>query len=254
MKAIVLLCSGILLAAHAAYADTVVYFYPPTPGTMVGSYGVSTTTIQGIEVKSYVYNSGWTNGGNLFGRNEGTDHGIGICSSTETSSCGTGQGGGDYNEIDNSGTKEIIRLKLPAGYTWVSVQLSSLDMNGSSDPTKWEMGTIWADNNGVPGAPGAIGDAGWSCNFITGPSVPGGNCTYVNGGGSSAVQPIFMVNLPAAPYLFFEARDWTGHSNTDNDFLVMAATIRPIPEPASILLLTTGMTAAVGSMRRKIRQ
>lgn len=229
----------LFIGVGSAHADTIP-FYPP-----VGNSGSSTATFGSIAVQGYYYTGGaWTmTGANIFGRNQTNDHGIGICNPAEVASCGTGSGGGDWNELSNAHNAELIRLTLSTGTSWVSVQLSSLDGNGySSDPANagyWERGQLWASATGVPGS--------WTliCTFGA-----YGTGTCVNVGGTS-VEPIFMI--PAAyagtPYLFFHPYDWRpGGTSTNNDFLVMAATV---PEPSTILLMGSGLLVLSLLRRRR---
>jgi hypothetical protein len=229
----------LFIGVGSAHADTIA-FYPP-----VGNSGSSSATFGSIAVQGYYYNgSAWTTtGANIFGRNETNDHGIGICNPAEVTSCGTGSGGGDWNELSNAHNAELIRLTRPTGSSWVSVQLSSLDGNGySSDPANagyWERGQLLASATGVPGG-------SWTliCNFGA-----YGTGTCVNVGGTS-VEPIFMIPTAYAgtPYLFFLPYDWRPGTSTNNDFLVMAATV---PEPTTLGMLATGLFGLILVRRRK---
>ncbi|MBZ5647040.1 MAG: PEP-CTERM sorting domain-containing protein [Acidobacteriia bacterium] len=242
-----LFCLVLLLAVGTAQATTISFT------TVVGNYGASTATIGGIGVAGFYFD---TSGGgswkaaNLFGRNESTDRGVGVCDPVEASQhlCGTGSGNGDWNELSNELAKELIRLTLPAGYHWVSVQLSSLDGNGSTHSADWERGQLLSSSSGSPSGPTSV-----ICNFAANNAF---SCSGVSVGGTS-VEPILGVPVGSAnsPYLFFKPWDWTtGHHNTNNDFLVLAATIEKnnqVPEPATMLLLVSGIPALIA--RRKLR-
>ncbi|MCI0442817.1 hypothetical protein L0152_06320 [bacterium] len=145
----------------------------------------------------------------LFRRNETNDHGFGVCSENEQP-CPGPPGGGDINELDNDGDSELIVLQLPAGYEWVSVQVSSMDDAGGTP----ERGILYADDDGVLNAPGGnVGDT---------------ILETFEGGGGNPVEPTF--NIPAAnansPYLVFEPFDFTDEGSTNNDYLVYKATIQ----------------------------
>jgi hypothetical protein len=192
----------------------------------------------GLTVNGYYFDDfteDWTGtGANLYIRNEPNDHGLGVCSAPE-SPCPGPSGGGDINELDNEGAQELIRLSLPDGHTWVSVQLSSLDENDGSP--NFEFGQLWAD---LDGDPASFDTVLWQFQ-----------------GDDIDVEPLFLIPALAAssPYLFFQPLDWrpTG-LNTNNDFLVYQATIqRPdedVPEPASTSLIALGLLL-IGGLRRK---
>jgi len=232
-----LFCLLLVMAVGTAQATSFV------PG-VGGSLGTSSTVIGGITVTAFYYDtttSSWKSA-NLFGRNDGIDdRGLGICDPKETGAqCGTGGGGGDYNELSNEAADELIRLTLPAGYHWVSVQLSSLDDNGSTNTALWERGQLLTSSSGTPGSGTAI------CNVIFGGSF---SCY----GGGDGINPILNITGASAnsPYLFLKAYDWSGGGNKNNDYLIQAATIGKTPEPATMLLMGSGIAALLG--RRKLR-
>ena len=77
-------------------------------------------------------------GSKLWLRNEPNDHGLGVCS--EGDACGTG--GGDVNELDNSGTLEFIVLERPDGTHWTQLWVSSLDSGGTGGSKEGRL--VWA--------------------------------------------------------------------------------------------------------------
>ena len=231
--------SLLLLMAMVAQATTVVNvsFAPP-----FGNLGSATHTYGGLITAHGYYFDGtsWVDA-NLWGRGGTNDWGVGVCNPVEFSTCVSG--GGDVNELDNAGNNELIRLTLPNGWDWVSVQLSSLDNNGKTDPALWERGQLEFNSSGDPNDPTST-----ICTFAAGGSF---SCTVVGGTG---IEPVLGIS-PADRqdrYLFFRPFDWTGGDKTNNDFLVKGATIIT-PEPASMMLLGTGLLAIIGGVRRKLR-
>jgi hypothetical protein len=188
-------------------AQVVIDFSAGTLGDL--GTNVFTDAGTGLTATGYYLNLGAWSPANLYRRNVPNDHGFGVCNPLQTP-CPGPSGGGDINELDNrAGVTELIVLQLPAGYKWVSIQISSMDTNGEiGDP---EMGKLYADNNGVFGAPGSVGD------------TPLKDFT----GGVDAVEATF--NIPvlstSAPYLVFEPYDHVNGTNLNNDYLVYKATI-----------------------------
>lgn len=194
-----------------------------------GNVGSTTLTDPGTGVTAYGLFS--TDGGtvwspaNLYIRDVENDHGLGVCNDVEAggifpaADCPGPGGGGDINELDNGGQDELIVLELPAGYTWVYVQLSSVDTNqGGPVP---EQGQMWADNDGIPnGGPGAVGDV----------VIPTADNPFTGG-----VQPVeVVISIPPAfassNYLIFEPYDHAnGGIGTNNDFLVWKAAVESVP-------------------------
>lgn len=196
----------------------------------------------------------------LFGRNDGgaTEQGLGLCSPGELSSYSSScysttsgkTGGGDVNELSDEKQGELIRLTLPANYTWNSVQVSSLDNNGGSP---FEHGILWAGNAATPtGLAGSLTNETKICTFIAGSPVTAANgCTILSGANGNS--PTFSVagGSAGATYLFFEAYDWTNTSNKNNDYLVKAASVTRTPEPGTLSLLGIGIAGIFGRLRRK---
>lgn len=230
------------------HADTV-SFVPASSGSL----GVSSKTYGSITATAYYWNgSSWVTGVSglsLYGRAETNDNGIGVCdplefgNGTTTNTCGTSGGKGDWNELSNEMAPELIRLSKTAGTAWVSVQLSSLDGNGSTNPANYEHGTLWASN-------GSFGSAVAVCNFI----ALGGSSTCF--GSTTNLEPTINIGAQYAnySYLYIQANDWStacvqNHvCNTNNDFLVRAATV---PEPGSMALLAGGFLGLLALIRRR---
>jgi hypothetical protein len=220
------------LSQQPVLAQTADFGAVPMPPNLLadqpGNVGAPTFTdsATGVEVKGLYSTDGgstWSPA-NLYRRTQVNDRGLGVCNDVEaggvfpSADCPGPLEGGDVNELDNAGEDELIVLKLPAGYRWVSVQLSSLDTN--DDGPIPEQGQLWADADGIPnGVPGAVGDA----------VIPTADNPF-----SGGVQPVeAVINIPPAfessSYLIFEPYD---HANagasTNNDFLVWKASVESV--------------------------
>jgi hypothetical protein len=172
----------------------------------------------------------------LYLRNDPEDHGLGVCSEV-LSDCQTK--GGDVNELSNQSKKELIRLELPATKVWSSLWVSSLDSGGSNSH---EQGVLsWSNTADPTSARLGSFDFGY-----------GDFGALVEG--SLAFPAVFPTS---AKYLFF-TNNWTNGSN--NDYLVWKGTIdndrtiTAVPEPASLLLIGTGLAGAAARKRRKSKR
>jgi hypothetical protein len=219
----------VMLFSVGSWADTIDF----TP-TSSGSLGTSTMTYGHITATAYVLNGDVWELSTLWGRNDGSpEQGLGVCS--EGASCSRS---GDYNELSNEQNLELIVLTVDPGYSWVSVGLGSLDENSQGLP---EQGSIWWGNTSDPNTV----EATLFCVFAGGGSAEG--CTNSGGAAPNIVfaSPVDSSSLFIVPY------DWNGNNSNNNDFLVRSAEIQPVPEPASLLLLGSGLVGLAGRMRRK---
>ena len=232
--------SAVLLLAVGARAGTIDF----GTGLPVGKLGPS-ETIGGIVIDGFWFDGGvWSSpaGLDLFRRDETNDHGLGVCNPDET--CDSTTGEGNINELDNAGNPELIRLTLPAGYRWVSVQVSSLDDNSAdtdSNDDLVERGQVFASDAADPGT-----------------GIGGTPFEQFKGGAALPIEPVIPVPIADqfAHYIYFEPIDWENAGlNDNNDFLVWQATIerRKTPEPGTLGLLAAGLLGLALASRRRAK-
>ena len=223
------------LAPRTSHALVVNFATPGAPGNLSST----SFTDSGVTARGWWSTSGNASSwlpANLYRRNQTNDHGFGVCNPSEAAAgpggvdCPGPSGGGNINELDNLSEDELISLSLPAGFSWVSVSVSSVDSS--------ETGTLWADSDLVFGAVGLIGDLGVVANFAAGGPIE------------------FDISIPAAfsltSHLVFEPDFKTG-SEFDNDYLVWQAELTPVPLPAALPLFLSALVglALLGRRQRK---
>ena len=221
-------------AAHALTID----FSQAGPA---GNFGSNTYTNGPVTVSAFYLNgNNYTNALSsnrpvtLFVRNEPLhDMGFGVCSPKEqtSSACafpGKYKGGGGHtNELDNDGTKELIRLQLAPGWTWNSLLLSSIDN---------EHGQLWYSNT-----------PGLSKDFSSFASL----YRAYDGAPSESQTLSILGDAADARYLYLVP----GPKGSDNDHLLWMASVSQVaqvPEPGTVSLLAIGL-GVLGATRLRRR-
>ena len=234
MKWIRLACAAAALAlpqvSHALTLD----FSQALGGAIGGNLGTNTFSSGPVTVDAfYLSGNTYTNQADskkrpvtLFVRNESDDLGFGVCAPEDQSKsqCVPPSkfkgGGGNTNEIDNNGTKELLRLKLAPGWTWDSVSLSTM--------RKAETGELWFTDT-----PGLSKDLGSFASL------------YSSFNGTSSHFRDIDITGPAADatYLYF-----IPGSARNSGYMVWTVEVTQVPEPATVALVAVGL-GMLGVMR-----
>jgi hypothetical protein len=194
----------------------------------------------------YLNGTTWTTS-ELIARNVTNDNGLGNCSPNEV--C---DGDGNRNELSQLTNNEAILLARPDNTSWSALYLSSLDNNDGSTTQGLENGTFyWGDDI--------------SNNFAT-LINPVNSFSFSFGAFGAGVEgELLLTGIPdsfaTARYLLFVPG---GIVPENNDYLVWGATLREsrngegdvpaVPEPASLVLLGSGLVALARKRRRDGRR
>ncbi len=217
--------------AHALVID-----FSQAMGGIPGNLGTSTYTSGPVTADAYyLKGNNYTNAADkgkkvtLFVRNEPFhDMVFGVCAPSEQSKseCAAPgkykKGGGHVNELDNDGTKEMIRLTLADGWTWDNVWLSSIDN---------EKGQLWYSDK-----------AGFNKDLSSFATL---YKSYL--GTPSEMSNVGLGSSSDATYLYFVP----GPKGSDNDHLLWTVSVdrvAQVPEPATYGMFGLGL-AMLGAIR-----
>ena len=234
--------AGVVLAlgfAGVGLATPTINFANGTNDTLLGI----SETVGGITIYGGAWNGSSVHFANLWLRNQPNDHGLGVCSEGNRA-CSSG--GGDVNELDNSGNYEGILLDKGAGSAnWASLWVSSLDSGGSNGH---ETGTLlWG--NSLSDLLGnyfsfSYGDFGTSVE---------GDVLGLSQAGSFDPTARYVIFLAGTPSCIAGAQT-PGCNGTDNDYLVYGASLASVPEPPALGLFGLGVLLLAGLGYRSKRR
>jgi len=238
--------AAILTLPTGALAAPIFYDFSSGTGGVVPLGSTETFTgAHGTLTASAFYYDGtnWLSS-NLITRNVTNDNGLGVCSSAEVDGCATGDtGGGDNNELSQLSNTEAILLERPAGATWEGLWVSSLDDNGTGNT---EEGTLyWGNSSDIASL---LGGSSFTFSYpIFGAGVVEGSLPLP--GQFFTDNALYVLFVPGGGY---------PTNGLNNDYLVWGAELDsvdvpgdvPVPEPASLLLLGSGLLALAHKRRR----
>jgi hypothetical protein len=245
------------MLAVCGYADaTMINFYMVTPNGTVGTLTDSHTFSSAITASAGEMDAATPK--TLTVANFAYPHpdevGLGVCSHSDTGSlCSSppstvkvGQNSsiwdGTVTEIDNLGMSDLLKLTATPGYQLTGMFiLGSLDANGGTD---YEDGYVTYGANTVRFSRSA-----------TGATITSGSATIAQAGSSFGAD-VFLLTITnfdrSIGSVTFGAGG-TPTSGTNNDFLVAAADVSsvPVPVPAALWLLSSGLAGLAGAARRR---
>ena len=155
----------------------------------------------------------------LFVRNDDDDLGFGVCApedQTKSACDKVGKykgGGGDTNELDNAGSRDMLRFTIAAGWKWDFVKFSTL--------SKDEGGQLWYTDS--PGLDKDLSSFASRLKSYNGPKK-----------GSFLDLDLSRTAAAEATYLYFvPTGDDAGH-------MIWQMGVTQVPEPATVVLMAMG--------------
>ena len=239
-------------------------------------FGGSTASAGGLTVTAWALNNGSWQLSELTARNDvgsgvsKMDHGLGVCSAPIVGTgadrtCGSGpELPGYLNELDNINNFELLQISMTNGTkgSWNGIDISSLDMNtppGQQTPANpYVSGQVFYSDFGLTVGSTALPTAfaNLLCTFnydVTSPypNLPKGCVQHPTSPGEFDASIVFMNGTSVGPvdsqYLYIWANNPASASGPPfanppfNDFLLEGVTFNEVPEPASLLLIASGL-------------
>ncbi len=252
-------------------------------------FGSSSVSVGGLTVTAWAFQNNSWQLSELTARNDvgsgvsKMDHGLGVCSAPIVGTgadrtCGSGpELPGYLNELDNINNFELLQISRTDGTkgSWNGINVSSLDMNTppgqQAPPNPYVSGQVFYSDFGltVGGTALPTAFANLLCTFnydVTSPfpNLPKGCVQHPSSPGEFDASIVFMNGTSVGPvdsqYLYVWANNPSSASGPPfadppfNDFLLQGVTFNEtIPEPASLLLMASGLGVMSWVTRRKSR-